>query len=505
MTSHEPRKEHVLTTQNQLRRGQVGLLGVMMPGLAQVGPAFNILFTVGLVVSLVGASTPLMYLIGMLGIAATANTFAQFSRKYTSSGSFLAFISRGLGAPVAVVAGVMALLGYIIAFGGIYIFVGQYITQNLLGDPHVPGIDVIVTVVFGALVTIPAILGLNTGVRTSIVLYVIEVAILLTFIIGVLAQGGAHGLSLSPFTFSGVTSTKSLALALSLTILAFSGFEAAAPLAEETARPRRNVPIALMVNVLISGILYVGGAYALVIAFGTDHTASLASDPNPFETAAKSLVPVVGALVVWVFLTSITSSYVAANLETSRVIYAGAKGGLWWKSLSRIHPRFGTPWVAAVAFVAPSVLIGAVSTAFIDPTTASGFLGTLGTLGVVVMYAVTNIALAVSWFKDRRRGERSHALTQLLLPVVGVAVLILPVWGDLQPGQAAPYTYLPWCTIGLAVVALAYMLVLRRRRPDVMARAADLLTGETGEDWGADDESSAELSEAGAGTGPLRP
>ncbi|MGW0632344.1 APC family permease [Streptomyces sp. NPDC002758] len=477
-----------MTTQSQLKRGQVGLLGVMMPGLAQVGPAFNILFTVGLVVSLVGKSTPLMYLIGMLGIAATANTFAQFSRKYSSSGSFLAFISRGLGAPVAVVAGVMALLGYIISFGGIYIFVGQYITQNLLGNPHVPGLDVIVTVVFGALVTIPAILGLSTGVRTSIVLYVVEVAILLTFIIGVVAQGGAHGLSLSPFTFDGVTSAKSMALALSLTILAFGGFEAAAPLAEETSRPRRNVPIALLVNVLISGILYIGGAYALVIAFGTAHTASLASDPNPFETAAKSLVPVVGGLVVWVFLTSITSSYVAANLETSRVIYAGARGGLWWKSLSRIHPRFGTPWIAAVAFVAPSVVIGAISTAFTDPTTASGFLGTLGTLGVVVMYAVTNLALAVSWFRDRRLGKHGNPLTQLVLPVVGIAVLIIPIWGDLQPGQAAPYKYLPWCTIGLAVVAVAYMLGLRFRRPEVMARATDLLVGEVGEDTGVADD-----------------
>jgi amino acid transporter len=183
-----------------------------------------------------------------------------------------------------------------------------------------------------------------------------------------------------------------------------------------------------------------------------------------------------------VFLTSISSSYVAANLETSRVIYAGARGGLWWKSLSRIHPRFETPWLAAVAFVAPSVLIGAVSTAFTDPVTASGFLGTLGTLGIVVMYAVTNLALAVAWVRARRRGERGNPLTQFVLPVVGIAVLVIPVWGDLQPGQAAPYSYLPWCTVGLAVVAIVYMLVLRARKPEVMARATDLLVGEVIDD-----------------------
>jgi pimeloyl-ACP methyl ester carboxylesterase len=39
-------------------------------------------------------------------------------------------------------------------------------------------------------------------------------------------------------------------------------------------------------------------------------------------------------------------------------------------------PRFRTPAAAAIAFVAPSILIGVVSTAFTDPGTASGFLGT---------------------------------------------------------------------------------------------------------------------------------
>ena len=57
----------------------------------------------------------------------------------------------------------------------------------------------------------------------------------------------------------------------------------------------------------------------------------------------------------------------AANTQTSRVIYAGARGGLWSRSLAGISPRFRTPAAAAVAFVAPSILIGVVSTAFTAP------------------------------------------------------------------------------------------------------------------------------------------
>lgn len=469
--AHEEESEH----------RKLGLLGVMMPGLAQVGPFFNILFSTALVAGLVGVSTPLVYLIAMFGIAATANSFAQFSQKYPSSGSFVTFITRALGAPIGVVVGVIALLGYIIAFGGIYVFVGDYIRQNILGNPEFTGATALITALYGVIVLVPAILGLKFGMRTTIVLYIVEIVVMAVFIVGVLAQGGKSGLSLLPFTLSGIADPKTLALALSLTVLAYGGFEAAAPFAEETANPRRNVPIALLGNVVVSGLVYVLGSYALVIAFGTGNIAKMTKDANPFVTASHAFVPFVAVLVTWVFMSSITSSYIAANLETSRVIFAGARGGLWWRRLAKLHPKFGTPWVAAIVFVVPSVAIGVVSTLFTEPGTASGFLGTYGTIGFLLMYVMTNVALVVEWVKDRRAGKHGHVFSRLICPIIGAAVLLIPFWGDFQPGQAAPFSYLPWLTVALVLVGVAYMLVLRSRRPRVMARAADLLVGEADE------------------------
>src|SRR6202041_1644567 len=175
-------------------------------------------------------------------------------------------------------------------------------------------------------------------------------------------------------------------VASSLAVLALGGFEAAAPLAEETRNPRRTVPLAVLGAVVVSGIIYVLGSYALVTAFGVGHAGTLAADATPFHTGAKAFLPFVAPLITWIFLSSVTSSYVAANTQTSRVIFAGGRGGLWSKSLASVSPRFRTPAWAAIAFVAPSILIGCVSTAFTDPGTASGFLSTFGILGVVIMY-----------------------------------------------------------------------------------------------------------------------
>ena len=460
-----------------LERGQLGLFGVIMPGVAQIAPAFNLFFTTGLMVGLAGASAPLIFLISMVGMVATASTLAQFAGVYPSAGSFITYITRAIGTRVAVAIGVITILGYIIAFGGIYIFVGSYIVQNVFGDPHIWGITQLTTIAYGVIVVAPVVVGLKFGVRTTVVLYVFEVLLLLVLSITILVRGGATGLSGAPFAWPSGHASDVL-LAFSLAVLAFGGFEAAAPLAEETRDPRRNVPIAVIGAVVISGVIYVLGSYALVIAFGPGHAGTLAADANPFHTAAKAFVPFVAPLITWIFLSSVTSSYVAANTQTSRVIFAGARGGLWSRSLASVSPRFRTPAAAAVAFVAPSIAIGLVSTAITDPGTAVGFLSTYGILGLIIMYLVANIALVVEYGKFRARGVRKNPWLWLVTPVIGIVVLAIPIWGDLRPGQAGAFRLLPWLTIALIVVGFGYALILGAWRPDVLDRAPALLEGE---------------------------
>ena len=173
-----------------LRHGEIGLLGVLMPGLAQVAPAFNLFFTAGVMAGLAGASVPLVFLISLVGLVCTAASLALFSGVYPSAGSFLTYIARAIGPRTSVAVGVITLLGYIIAFGGIYIFVGQYIVVNVLNSPHIWGITQIVTIAYGVLVVLPVILGLKFGVRTTVVLYLFEVVLLMVLAVTILAKGG---------------------------------------------------------------------------------------------------------------------------------------------------------------------------------------------------------------------------------------------------------------------------------------------------------------------------
>ena len=404
-------------------------------------------------VALAGASAPLIFLISMVGMVATASSLAQFAGVYPSAGSFITYITRSIGTKVAVAVGVITHARATSSRSAASTSSSAATSRRTCSAARTSGgFTQIITILYGALVVAPVVIGLKFGVRVTVVLYVFEVVLLLVLSLTILVRGGTSGLSATPFTWPG--GSTDVLLAFSLAVLAFGGFEAAAPLAEETRDPRRNVPIAVLGAVVVSGIIYVIGSYALVTAFGVGHAGALAADPNPFHTAAKAFVPFVAPLITWVFLSSVTSSYVAANTQTSRVIFAGARGGLWTRSLAAVSPRFRTPAAAAIAFVAPSILIGVVSTAFTDPGTASGFLGTYGILGLIIMYLVANVALIVEWEKFRRRGISKNLWLWVVTPVIGIIVLAIPIWGDLRPGQPSPFNVLPWLTLGLIAVGI---------------------------------------------------
>ena len=73
---------------------------------------------------------------------------------------------------------------------------------------------------------------------------------------------------------------------------------------------------------------------------------------------------------------------------------------------------------------------------------------------------------------------RKNVWGWVVTPVIGVLVLAIPIWGDLRPGQPAPYSYLPWLTIALIAAGVIYMLILSAVRPRVMEHAVANLEGE---------------------------
>src|SRR5207248_227204 len=124
------------------------------------------------------------------------------------------------------------------------------------------------------------------------------------------------------------------------TILAFGGFEGAAPLAEEARDPRRTVRRAVLLATLSIGILYIFTTYAVDVAFGPGRFAGFGtSGGDSWEGLARSLY---GGFWVLVFLAIVNSTVANANAGvnvSTRTAFAMGRVGAFPYALARLSTR----------------------------------------------------------------------------------------------------------------------------------------------------------------------
>src|SRR4030095_7730096 len=74
-------------------------------------------------------------------------------------------------------------------------------------------------------------------------------------------------------------------------ILAFIGFEAAAPLAEEAKNPTRTIRVAVVASALLIGLFYVLTTYAATVFFGPERFAEFPGfgDGNPWQQLGRDV------------------------------------------------------------------------------------------------------------------------------------------------------------------------------------------------------------------------
>lgn len=153
-----------------------------------------------------------------------------------------------------------------------------------------------------------------------------------------------HGANFMPAVPPGSFTLPMFGLALVSTLWAFDGWADLAYNAGEVKNPGRNLPRALIGGTLAVIVIYLLAnlAYLAVLPIETmRHSKLVAAD------VAQAVIGPAG--VVFVSVTVMISTFGTLNtvLFTSpRVFFAMADDGLFFKPVAKVHPRFGTPYVA---------------------------------------------------------------------------------------------------------------------------------------------------------------
>lgn len=227
----------------------------------------------------------------------------------------------------------------------------------------------------------------------------------------------------------------------------FGGWWDLGKLGGEVRDPRRTLPLALALGVLVVTAVYVLTSAAFVYLVAPEHVTS----GEAFAAqAGEALFGPAGALFfTCVVLVAVLGSLAAYTMSAPRVYFAMARDGLFLQAAARLHPRTGAP-VRAILMQA------ALACALV----------LLGTFDEIVSYFIFVVVLFITLtvaglFVLRRKGGASEYLTPLypLTPVVYIALsaglLFLLAAGS--PRQAL-------AGVGVVLSGLpVYYLLFRRR------------------------------------------
>ena len=463
------------TQPSQLHREALGLRDVIFQGITHIAPALNVVFTLPVIALAAGATMDISLLLATIVCFFIANTVAQFSRYVPSSGGYYTFASRGLGPRFGFMTTWSYLIYDILGPAGAVGFLGFVMSGFLQSGT---GINIpwwILSIATAIIVWILTYFGIRLSTRTTAILGGLEMLIMLALGITFLLNPGPGSTWLAPFQpIQAPTGLGGVLGGMVFAILALSGFEAPAPLAEETKLPNRLIYRAIFISLLIVGIFYIFMAYASAIGWGTSNMAAFASaSTNPYYTLSQKFWGVGWVLVLFAIINSTLAVGIACTNAATRVMYTMSQAGTLPSALGKIHPVHKTPYIAVhVEQIFQIVSFGLVGIIF-GASQIFGFLGTITTLAVIVLYIMANIALTA--YVRREHPEDFNILRHVIVPLVGTVLLIPVLYVTVYPVPTYPFNLTPYVFIALMVIGFVVMLIIAARRPQALDQESSML------------------------------
>ena len=470
----------------RLHRGALSLVDISASTMANIGPAYSFFFSFGLIVITAGIGAPLTIVAAAVAIALLGNTLSQFSRAQPSTGGFITFVGKSFGGTSAVTTALLCGAGYIIAISSVLVVSGWflgYTLQYYLGW-NIPWIILSIVLTAGAVVMM--LRGVGVSTKLAGFFFGFEMLVLIVVSVVLLVKNGGH-LSFAPFEPHNIThGFTGLAAGFPLAVYLFIGWENSAALAEETGNPRRNVPRAVFLSIVLMGVSYLLFAYATVTGFGYNE-AKLTSPSVlvPFITVAHGAAASLAFFAYLAGLTSTLGVLIAAVNSQARLIFNAGREGLLPRWIGRVEPSRQVPRNAIFTFVGiASAIIGVWALGHLifghggsmDGLTYFDESGTMGTILVLVVYFLANLALPF-YYRKYRPSEFS-VIKHAVLPVLGMIAIAVPVYYLSKPGQSAPYSWFPYVALGILIVSVIYAAVLTRRDPALGDRVGSIVADE---------------------------
>jgi APA family basic amino acid/polyamine antiporter len=451
--------------QYRLRR-ILGIPALFSAGYGDVGS--SIYYALGIVALVALGATPIVLMIAGVIYIFNALTYAEGSASIPEAGGSASFARHGFNDMVGLIAGWALMLSYIVTMSISAYTIPPYLSYfwPMLREP-VTGTLVSMGII--AFLMVINVLGVRESSRVNIFFIVIDIATQITLVVlGIILILAVNPAVLFQHMFGAGNwpSTTNLIFGIAIAALCFTGVETVSQLAEETKQPAKKIPQAYVLMIVAVLVLFAGISIVALSAmtpqilgdpingWARDPVAGIAAN-LPSDTLQDIFAPLVAVLAASILLTASN----AGLMGISRLSYNLSSHHQLPATLSRVHHRFRTPYIAIILFCFIALLVltpGFFSTNFFAD------LGALYVFGSLLCFALAHAAVLslrirkpelerpfkLGW--NLRIGGRELPMTALLGLIATSGIWLIVV--ITQPYSR--WVGLIWMAIGLIVYAI---------------------------------------------------
>ncbi|MCY1646615.1 APC family permease [Caulobacter sp. SL161] len=416
---------------------RLGFTDLVAYGLAYIAPIAP-LSTLGFVWAESNGLIALTYLVGGLCMLFTANSYAVMTREVRSAGSVYGFAREVLGDFVGFVGGWLILLDYLLIPAVVYVLIAVALSQLI------PGVDRGVWIVLLVLTTFCINwFGVKTTSRVNIFSVIAQTAVVAIVLVAALVAlfhgQGAGGLSIKPFYNPEQFSMTAIFAATSICIMSFLGFDAVSTLAEETKDPTgKTMGRAILTSLLAATALFVCTTWIL----GSLMQGLVVKDAaaGTYELTAQRIAPWVAILIAWTYAIVVGfTNALPMQVGVARMLFAMSRDRQLPAFMAKVHPKYGTPWVAMALASIVSCVVALIMRDHLDE------LASLVNFGALLGFLLLHLCVLVRFGLQKR----SHnILLHWAAPLVGMVVV-----GAVLSGMSKLAIVLgaAWTLVGLVV------------------------------------------------------
>ncbi|MEU3692437.1 amino acid permease [Streptomyces narbonensis] len=366
-----------------------------------------------------GPAVTISFVIAGLTALFSALSYAELAGSVPVSGSSYSYAYATMGELVAWVCGWCLVLEYGVSVAAVAVGWGEYLNELLDGTLGITIPEQVSSPMGeGGFINLPALVvvllamvflmrGAKESARINSIMVAVKIVTLLLFIgIGFLGIKGGNYTPLAPLGIMGISA------GAATLFFSYIGFDAASTAGEEAKNPKRDLPRAIMLSLLIVTVLYVLVAFVAVGAMPWQ-------DFEDTEAALAQIMTDVSGHTFWGVVlaagavVAIASVVFAVLYGQTRILFAMSRDGLVPRVFARVDAKSGAPRANVVIV---SLFCGTLA-AFIP----LGKLADATSIGTLFAFGLVNVAVVIL---RRTRPDLPRTFKVALFPITPILGLL---------------------------------------------------------------------------------